>query len=385
MLYELIDLQRASLAPWTAWLKCLGEGPAGGVFGAWGDVLDRTLAAGEPVERPLREALGLEGVESERLFATPFVRVDRLRRGGRAGPAQLLVAPHSGYAASALAPVAAAMLAVGDVIVTDWADARTVPAAAGPFGFAEQTELVLRAIRAAHPVESVVAVSQGGIAALRALAALARTEASLLPRRVALLGTPVDPRLSPTLLQSSLTSVPEPSLAGQLLLEVPAGHAGAGRRVMPAFLQLMAIIGSDPCAYLEVQGGFFLERLGLLRAGYGRQHRDVHALSDVPGELFLDLCRFLALRDGAELKAQLGLGRSPAGPTGRMALLTVEAGQDALVGRGQTHAAAELLGRERVVPVQVDIEGAAHHELITGPRFAREVAPVLRHFLGTTR
>jgi poly-beta-hydroxyalkanoate depolymerase len=72
--------------------------------------------------------------------------------------------------------------------------------------------------------------------------------------------------------------------------------------------------------------------------------------------------------------ADLGL----AGRGRPTAVLTVEAGADALVGTGQTHAAGALLG---VPATALDLPGADHDGLFTGPRFEREVAPTLQRFL----
>ena len=57
-------------------------------------------------------------------------------------------------------------------------------------------------------------------------------------------------------------------------------------------------------------------------------------------------------------------------------ILTVEAGKDGLVGPGQTHAIGRLLSGARAET----LAGAEHHELFTGPDFARTLPPVLRRF-----
>ncbi len=63
-------------------------------------------------------------------------------------------------------------------------------------------------------------------------------------------------------------------------------------------------------------------------------------------------------------------------------LLTIEAGADGLVGRGQTHAAHRRLAPLGAVSVgRHTVPGADHHDLFTGPRFRSAVAPVLGAFL----
>ena len=62
----------------------------------------------------------------------------------------------------------------------------------------------------------------------------------------------------------------------------------------------------------------------------------------------------------------------------RLPVLTLEAGGDELIGRGQTHALAGPLPstRSRTVPK------ASHHDLFTGPGFLAGAAPELRRFYG---
>jgi hypothetical protein len=59
-------------------------------------------------------------------------------------------------------------------------------------------------------------------------------------------------------------------------------------------------------------------------------------------------------------------------------VMTLEAGGDELVGRGQTHALADRLPATRAATVP----GASHHDLFTGPGFTTGTAPELRRFYG---
>ena len=69
------------------------------------------------------------------------------------GPRILLIAPYSGYAAAAAVGLVLALLRSGEVWVTDWVDARLVPAAAGGFGLADQ-------LRLARPEQYLAAVAR---------------------------------------------------------------------------------------------------------------------------------------------------------------------------------------------------------------------------------
>lgn len=377
MLYDLIELQRAALRPLVAWLRLTGDQlglPPAAALAAW---LGRSLAIGDIAERPIEAAVASSigrPVPATELLATPFVRIVRL--GSRGGPANVLVTPHSGFAAAVLHRVAATMLEAADVIVTEWVDARLVPLAAGRLGLAEQGALTAAALEAAGLGAAVVALSQGGIPALRALGTTPGS-ANGKPRRLCLIGAPIDPRIDAAPAQRLITGLPERLVAQHLLLTVPTGYPGAGRRVFAAFLQLMAVAGTTPSQVAEIQGGLLLELLGLVRMGYDRQHEDLHALVDVPAELFTEMLHFLRATDDAVLDATLGL-RPGIGP---LALLTIEAAGDALVGPGQTHAAVNRLRQHVVHHERLSLPQATHQDLFIGQRFERTVRPCLLRFL----
>jgi hypothetical protein len=112
---------------------------------------------------------------------------------------------------------------------------------------------------------------------------------------------------------------------------------------------------------------------------YDRQHGDLHSLLDVPGELFVEKLGWALDRSPwrgqglvlAGMEHDIGgLRATPA--------VTLEAGADELVGRGQTHALANRLPTARTVTVP----GASHHDLFTGPGFMAGTAPELRRFYG---
>ena len=77
-------------------------------------------------EAPVREEVAL---------TTPFATLLRFRKDGApAQPKVLLVAPMSGHFATLLRDTARTLLAHHDVYITDWHNAREIPAAAGRFG-----------------------------------------------------------------------------------------------------------------------------------------------------------------------------------------------------------------------------------------------------------
>jgi len=352
----------------------LGSAPLAG-FAGW---LADDLEIGHPSSLTIEQAIAASlerPVAAEPLAATPFARLLRIgpRRACRR-PRLLLVAPCSGYAASVLAELAAILLEVGELAVLEWRDARLVAAEHGPWGAAEQAAETGRAVAHFRP-DLVVAVSQAGDAALAATLAARATGNG--PAGLVLLGTPTLPEVEPTPLQRALALLPEATLAALCLEEVGAGWPGAGRQVFPGRLQLATVAASDPWAYGAVRLGALAERLGGRLGSQSRALGQLHALQDVPGELWLDLVARLRGPTPAFPEATREASRG-------LALLTVEAEADALVGRGQTHGlhARLLPGGPRAA---FTLAGAAHHELFTGARFRKQLAPRLVAFADRLR
>ncbi len=381
MLYPWLDWHRAGLEAWlaTARLATLAM-PLDQALHPSRELIGRTLAAAEVGFRPVEDAVVRDSpfpVESEVLAVTPFVRLVRLWRPDGPRRRIVLLAPHSGYAAAVVSPLLTVLVTLGEVVVTDWIDGRLVPLDAGGFGLADQVAICAEAAALWRAPAHWVALSQSGPAALASAALLAAELPALTPASLAFLGCQLDPRVSPTPLQQALAPWPRELLATSLTSEVGPRHPGAGRRVYPALLQLLAYGMASPGLYSEVQQGLMREIATGQEGAYERQHDDLHSLLDVPGELFVDMLGWALDRSPwlGDALVLAGVGHA-VGSIGEVPVLTVEAGGDDLIGRGQTHALAEHLASVRTVTVP----GASHHDLFTGPGFLAGVAPELRRF-----
>ena len=371
MFYRLYELQRWATAPLLAALRLPGEPTQPWQRPAWAltELVARSVQAAEPRHEPIEAAVAAElgrPVEAKVALATPFVRLMRLRLDGERRPGVLLMAPYSGYAAAVLTDLVVALLRHAEVWITDWVDARLIPVAAGPFRLADQAALCRPAFAAGRPLH-VIGLSQS-VPVVMAAAPGCTGIASLI-----LVGGPADPASEPTPLQRAMALVPREVLVGQLTSIVAGRHPGGGRRVFPAVYQLLAYAGASPATYFDVQTGLLAELATGSANGRARQHADLHRLLDVPAELFAE-----TIEHAVATPMPLGRGDGLAG----VPLLTVEAGADGLVGRGQTHAAHRRLAPLGAVSVgRHTVPGADHHDLFTGPRFRSAVAPVLGAFL----
>jgi len=392
LLTTFADWQRASLRPWLTLGRSACAGLEGaGLLTALADLALLNLATGEAREQDLVAAVERDAgrrLSCALVLDHPFVAVRALRpAGARVAQRILLAAPYSGYATTVLSGLIAALVADAEVLVTDWRDARRVPLAAGRFDLADQVRLLATLMRRHGPALQVVALSQATVPALLATAALAAEAAHAAPASLSLLGGPIDPRRHPTPGNQLFLALPPQAIAASWFRKVDAGHPGAGRDVLPSLHHLLLFALAHPEPYLQAQLNAFLELAGAARAGSLRGLEDLHALIDVPAELVLGVLRHVfhapaAFDDGCRLG---GPGVRPAAITAT-ALLTVEAGADALVGPDQTHAAHDatpaLADAQRG---RLTLPGAAHHDLFTGPEVARRVAPALLAFMAACR
>ncbi|MDW8371266.1 MAG: hypothetical protein RMK81_13400 [Geminicoccaceae bacterium] len=379
MLDELLAPWRAAWAPWLRGLEAgsarLGLAPLAGLAGA----IAEDLELGEPRPLPFEQALSRAAgrpIAAETVAEGPFFRLLLVApRSGRGRLRTLLVAPCSGYAASVLAELALVLLETGELALLEWKDARLVPAAAGPFGAADQAARAGEAIARIGP-DLVVALSQSGDAALAATLAARVADPRGAPRGLALLGAPVVPEVGRTPLQQALASLPEAALPTLCLARVGPRWPGEGRLVFPGTLQLQTVAASEPWLYGTVRLKALVERLDGRDGPWRRALGDLHAIQDVPGDLWLDLVR--RLRGGGSARLA---GEVRAAARG-LALLTVEAGADALVGPGQTHGLHDRLGPSPALRARLTLERAGHHDLFVGPTFLGSLAPALLGFAG---
>src|SRR6201996_1022393 len=128
--------------------------------------IDSALVGGERVpvhvttvwERPFCKLLRFE-----RVFEHPPKRPQ---------PRLLIVAPMSGHYASLLRGTVEAFLPNHDVYITDWADARMVPLAAGTFDLDDYIDYVISILHFLGGDTHVIAVCQPSVPVLAAVAAM---------------------------------------------------------------------------------------------------------------------------------------------------------------------------------------------------------------------
>ncbi|MDF2095135.1 polyhydroxyalkanoate depolymerase [Aquibaculum arenosum] len=403
MLYQIYEFQHTALMPW----RMLGNMTQGllsnPLFPATHTHAGRSLKAGLEVfdhatrqrERPAwgidrTEVEGREvAVSLETELDRPYCTLLHFKRQGcaeRKDPRILLVAPLSGHYATLLRGTVQALLPDHEVWITDWKDAREVPADAGPFGIENYIDEVLRYIRHLGPDVHVMAVCQPAPLVLASVALLAQAGDAAQPRSMILMGGPVDIRAAPTQVTRFAESRPLSWFQQSLIAQVPAYYPGAGREVYPGFLQLGGFISMNPARHFESHVKMFRHLVqgdGDSVEAHRRFYDEYLAVMDVPADYYLQTVDQVFQRQ-VLARGQMtwrGLTVRPEAIR-HTALMTVEGEMDDISAPGQTLAAHDLCASlpksMRANHLQPSV---GHYGIFNGRRWREEIKPAIGAFV----
>jgi poly(3-hydroxybutyrate) depolymerase len=350
---------------------------------AWG--IDEAVVNGHAVR-----------VWCETVWRSPWVRLvrferdrDDLRRAGAPveGAAVLLAAPLSGHFATLLRGTVRAFLADNDVYVTEWSNARDVPILEGRFDFHDYIDKIGDILRRIGRRAHVVAVCQPGPPVLAAAALMAEDDDPLRPASLILMGSPIDARLSPTATNQLAEERPFTWFQSNMIYTVPAPYAGAFRRVYPGFVQLFSFISMNTDLHQEAHRRYFAN----LVRGDGdsaERHREFYdeylSVLDLSEEFYLQTVDVVFQRHLLPRGELVHRGRrvDPAAMTD-IGVMTVEGENDDISGVGQTQAAHALCVNVPAAMRELYVQpGVGHYGVFNGRRFASEIYPRVRDFIG---
>ncbi|HEX7817670.1 polyhydroxyalkanoate depolymerase [Dyella sp.] len=325
----------------------------------------------------------------------PFCQLKRFKRFSddqdtiekmKNDPAVLVVAPLSGHHATLLRDTVRSLLSDHKVYITDWTDARMVPADQGAFHLDDYVAYIEQFIRhiGARKVH-VISVCQPTVPVLAAISLMAaRGEET--PLSMTMMGGPIEPRSNPTGVNNLATTQPLSWFKGNVIHTVPANYPGHGREVYPGFLQHAGFVAMNPSRHMNSHWDFYLN---LMRGDLedAQAHRkfydEYNAVLDMPAEYYLDTIntvfqQFLLPRGLWDVNGE----RVKPSAIKDTALLTVEGELDDISGLGQTEAAHDLCSgipaNHRSHKV---IEGAGHYGIFSGRRWRETVYPQVRDFI----
>jgi len=410
MLYQLHEWQRAFLGPLSHYAEAsarmltdpsspMAQMPGAQRMAAGYELIHRL---GKDYEKPAFDIHSITNPQGNQIaiieridLETPFCQLRRFKRFSddqetiekmKSEPVVLVVAPLSGHHSTLLRDTVRSLLLDHKVYITDWIDARMVPASAGAFHLDDYVATIEQFIRhiGAESLH-VISVCQPTVPVLAAISLMsARGEAT--PRSMTMMGGPIDPRRSPTSVNNLATQQPLSWFKGNVIHTVPVNYPGHGREVYPGFLQHAGFVAMNPGRHLSSHWDFYLN---LLRGDLddAESHRkfydEYNAVLDMPAEYYLDTIstvfqQFLLPRGLWEVNGE----RVDPSVIKRTSLLTIEGELDDISGIGQTEAAHDLCtGIPSSRRAHRVIQGAGHYGIFSGRRWRETVYPQIRDFI----
>ncbi|MBS7456497.1 polyhydroxyalkanoate depolymerase [Coralloluteibacterium stylophorae] len=409
MLYTLHEAQRALLSPVTYWSEAcarmfseqsswLAQLPGASRVAAGCELMYRI---GKDYEKP---EFGIHEVEAHghpvavlqhTVMEKPFCKLLRFKRYSdepdcieamKQDPAVLVVAPLSGHHATLLRDTVRTLLADHKVFVTDWTDARMVPLEEGAFRLEDYVDYVREFMRHRGADRlHVIAVCQPTVPVLAAVSLMAAAGEAT-PLSLTLMGGPVDPRRSPTQVNTLATTKPLSWFENNVIHEVPQGYPGSGRAVYPGFLQHAGFMAMNPDRHFQSHWDFYMD---LVRGdlddadAHRRFYDEYNAVLDMAAEYYLDTIE-IVFQQHLLPKGEWVIGGERVRPETITAtrLLTIEGELDDISGVGQTRAAHDLCtGIPAAGHAHYEAEGAGHYGIFSGRRWREQVYPKVRAFI----
>ncbi|ACE99137.1 polyhydroxyalkanoate depolymerase [Rhodopseudomonas palustris] len=329
-------------------------------------------------------------IEIHNVWEKPFCRLlyfeRKLERPLRhPQPRLLIVAPMSGHYATLLRGTVEAFLPTHEVYITDWADARMVPMAAGRFDLDDYVDYVIEMLQTLGGNVHVMAVCQPSVPVLTAVSVMEANEDPFVPLSMTLMGGPIDTRRSPTAVNNLAAEKGIDWFRNHVITKVPFPHPGFMRDVYPGFLQLNGFISMNLDRHMDAHRNLF-NHLVQGDGDLADKHREFYdeylAVMDLTAEFYLQTVDLVFVKHALPKGEMTHRGKlvEPS-KVKRVALMTVEGENDDISGLGQTEATHGLCSsipdNRRVHYVQ---KGVGHYGVFNGSRFRSEIVPRICDF-----
>ena len=404
MLYYLYEMNHAALAPWRAvadaglnfWTSPanpLSSTQMGRSFAASLEMFERTTRRyGKPpfdiADTIVNdEPVAIEEVVSLRKDFCHLVNFRKMR-DGQASPEHkmLIVAPMSGHYATLLRGTVESMLPHYDVYITDWIDARTVPASHGAFDLDDYVDYVTEFLQHLGPGTSVMAVCQPSVPVLAAVSLMNDAKDRCAPKTMILMGGPIDTRRNPTAVNKLAKDKGVDWFRNNVIMKVPAPHAGMMRDVYPGFLQLGGFMQMNLDRHVDAHRELFWHLVDGDGDSAGK-HREFYdeymSVMDLTAEFYLQTVEKVFCNHDLP-KGTLTHRNKLVDPSRitQTALMTIEGERDDISGVGQTEAAHDLCSNlapnKKLHHLQ---PGVGHYGVFNGSRFRKEIVPRIVTFV----
>jgi poly(3-hydroxybutyrate) depolymerase len=324
-------------------------------------------------------------VTEEAALMTPFGTLLHFKKEiEQVQPRVLLVAPMSGHFATLLRHTVQVLLPEHDVYITDWHNAREASLEAGRFGFDEYVEHLILFLEKIGPGAHVVAVCQPCVQTLVAAAVMAEEDHPALPRSMTLMAGPIDTRIAPTKVNELAKTKPIEWFEKNLISRVPWRYTGAGRRVYPGFVQLIAFMSMNMGRHVKAHRDLYNHLVAgdIEKASAAKTFYDEYfAVLDLPAEFYLETVQMI-FQNHLLPRGELMWRNRRVNPAAirRTALFTVEGERDDICAVGQTVAAHDLCKNLRPYRKRHHMQpGVGHYGVFSGRKWETQIYPLLRN------
>jgi poly(3-hydroxybutyrate) depolymerase len=403
-MYQFYEFNHAALQPFRAYadavrliysnpLNPLSHTAFGRSIAASAELFERTTRRyGKPGFRLTRTEVDWQTVEvtEEVVWRRAFCDLIHFKRAlpakRKADPKLLIVSPMSGHYATLLRGTVEAMLPHCEVYITDWADARMVPLAAGKFDLDDYIEYVIDMLHALGPDTHVVGVCQPSVPVLAAVALMEARGDRFAPATMTLMGGPIDTRRNPTAVNELAQQKGLQWFKDNVIMQVPWPNPGFMREVYPGFLQLSGFMAMNLDRHIIAHKDFFTHLVKNDGDGADK-HREFYdeylAVMDLTAEFYLQTVDTVFVRHLLP-KGEMTHRGEPIDLAAirTVALFTVEGENDDISGLGQTKAAHDLcvnIPKDRKAHYMQPAVG--HYGVFNGSRFRSEIVPRMVDFI----
>lgn len=301
-------------------------------------------------------------------------------------PRLLIVAPLSGHFATLLRGTVEALIPDHDVFITDWRNARMVPATAGAFGLDDYIDYVIDFLDYLGPDTHVLAVCQPAVPVLAAAALMAEDGHPATPRSMALMSGPIDTRIRPTVPDQLATAHSLDWFRQHTIHPVPMPYPGFMRPVYPGFMQLSGFMSMNLDRHVDAYWHLFQSMVDENHEETSRHRRfynEYMAVMDLPATFYLETIQRV-FQEHHLARGCFTHRNRPVNPAAirDTALFTIEGEKDDISSPGQTAAAHALCPN---IPdarrLHHEQSGVGHYGVFNGRRWRGEIVPRLRKFI----
>ena len=326
-------------------------------------------------------------VREEVVLRKPFGQLKRFVRAGvESGPRLLIVAPMSGHYATLLRGTVERMLPGHDVYITDWRDAKLVPASDGSFDLDDYIDYLIEFLEVIGERTGerphMLAVCQPSGPAFAATALMNADKHRYRPKTLTMMGGPVDTRKAPTAINTLATQRPLSWFKNNVVATVPAIYPASGRKVYPGFLQLAGFMAMNLGDHLTSHWEMFKhlvvgddESAEASRAFYD----EYRSVCDMTAEFYLQTVDVVFQRHLLPKGRLMHRGRKvDPKAIADTALLAIEGERDDISGLGQTRAALDLAPKLAASKRKYFMaEDVGHYGIFNGRKWRERIAPVV--------